>query len=236
MSLLSSRTEEESRVIPFFLDVLRYPLTKSGIPILIVGVILLLASNFASILPLIGLFALLFIFAYLSGLYFELIHLSATGQDEIYCFPDLSDMIEDIVRPGFQVLGVFLISFAPLIAFAIWGDEASLYYGEIELGLTAWAAFYFPMAMLATVLFGTIRGALPHVVLPAIFRSGPLYLVAIILTFGLACAQLFVPEVLSSSIWIGSIVTALVSMFTLMASARTLGLLYLRREEELAWF
>lgn len=226
---------DEEPDIPFALDILTYPFHKSGYPLFFVGAILILLSNFATVMPVVGGFASIFIFAYLSGLFFELLNLSATDQEELYTFPDLSDAWEDIALPAIKVVGVVAISFLPLIIWEVNGDAESSSGNVIYYASVAWAALYFPMAMLGTVIFGSLIGASPHIVFPAIFRSGGLYLIVALLVFALIClhtfSSYFLPEGIPSYI-----ISALITMFVMMTTARALGLLYLRREEELGWF
>lgn len=226
--------KEEEDKIPFALDILTYPFHKSGYPLFFVGAILIIISNIVTKAPMGG-FAWIFIFAYLCGLFFELVYLSATDREELYAFPDLTDPLEDIAYPAIKVFGVVAISFLPLICWEIWGDPESEYATAVWYGSVVWAAFYFPMAMLGTVILGSLIGALPHIVFPAIFRSGALYLVAALLVFGLICAETFSQYYLPGGIT-GRILAALIAMFVMMTVARTLGLLYLRREDELGWF
>ncbi len=226
--------KDEEPDIPFALDILTYPFHKSGYPLFFVGAILILISNFASVMPAVGGFATIFIFAYLCGLFFELVNLSATDQEDLYSFPDLSDPWEDIALPAIKVIGVVAISFLPLIVWELRGDAESPNADAIWYASVAWAALYFPMAMLGTVIFGSLIGASPHIVFPAIFRSGSLYIVAALLVFALICLETFSPYFLPEGVS-GYLVSALIVMFVMMTTARTLGLLYLRREDELGW-
>lgn len=226
--------KDEEPEIPFALDILTYPFHKTGYPLFFVGAILIILSNLAFFAPAIGGFAMIFIFAYLSGLFFELVNLSATDQEELYSFPDLSDPWEDIALPAIKVVGVIATSFLPVIALGLWGDPESPNADVIWYASIAWAALYFPMAMLGTVIFGSLIGAMPHIVFPAIFRSGALYLVAALLVFALICLETFSGYFLPRGIS-GHILAALIAMFVIMTTARTLGLLYLLREGELGW-
>ena len=230
---MNENTEETE--IPFALDILTYPFHKSGYPLFFVGAILILLSNFATVMPVVGGFASLFIFAYLCGLFFELLNLSATDQEELYTFPDLSDAWEDIALPAIKVVGVVAISFLPLIVWELSGDAESPNANAIWYSAVAWAALYFPMAMLGTVIFGSLIGASPHIVFPAIFRSGGLYFIVALLVFALICLHTFSGHFLPEGIP-GLIISALITMFVMMTVARALGLLYVRREEELGWF
>ncbi|MEM9283324.1 MAG: hypothetical protein AAGA96_15995 [Verrucomicrobiota bacterium] len=215
---------------------LTYPFTRSGFPIVVVGMLIIIASNYATHLAVVGQVGWILAMIYLSALYFELISLSATDQEELYCFPDLSDFAEDILFPALKVFGAILISLAPLIAWKIWGNPDETYSRTFELIGVAWAALYFPMAMLATVVFGTLMGASPHVVIPAILRSGPLYLVTSGLILGLACAELFSASFLVGPAWLAQIAAAFLVLYILMASARALGLFYILKEDQLQWF
>ncbi len=220
----------------FILDVLSYPFRKGGRNILIVGAILLILSQFGSIFPAVGLFVTLFVFAYLCGLYFELVLLSTDDEGAIYSFPDLNDPLDDILLPTLKVLGVILISFAPLFAWLLWGDESAAYADGVTYGLVAWGIFYFPMAMLATVIVGTSTAGLPHIVLPSIVRSGPLYLLAAALVVGIYLLGASAHQFLSEWPLLTIPITSLLSMYVLMANARTLGLLFQRKEKDLNWF
>ena len=147
----------------FVADVLSYPFRKGGFNMLVVGTILFVISSLVSYSPFLGGTASLFVFAYLCGLYFELVELSSDEDNEFFAFPDISDPIEDIVLPTVKVIGVIIISFLPLIAWIIWGDDSLPLYNETIYALVALGIFYIPMAMLATISLGSLRGAMIHI-------------------------------------------------------------------------
>jgi len=220
----------------YLLDVLNYPFTRSGFPILVVGTLMVLVTNYATYLSAVGYVVWALIRFYLAALYFELINLSATDQENLYCFPDLSDFVDDIVFPAFKVFGVTFISFAPLIVWNLWGEPTHPFSIALELLGIAWAALYFPMAMLATVIFGTLLAASPHVILPVILRGSPLYLVTVALVFALTCTKVFSSYLFIGPAWLSQIAAAFLVIYVLMESARALGLFYVLREGELNWF
>ena len=203
---------------------------------LVVGTILFVISSLVSYSPFLGGTASLFVFAYLCGLYFELVELSSDEDNELFAFPDISDPIEDIVLPTVKVIGVIIISFLPLIAWIIWGDDSLPLYNETIYALVALGIFYIPMAMLATISLGSLRGAMIHIVLPSIFKAGPLYLLAVFLLGAIYTVEAFAFGYLDQWPFVTIPVAAFIAMYALMTNARTLGLLLQRREEELGWY
>lgn len=220
----------------FVADVLSYPFRKGGFNMLVVGTILFVISSLVSYSPFLGGTASLFVFAYLCGLYFELVELSSDEDNELFAFPDISDPIEDIVLPTVKVIGVIIISFLPLIGWIIWGDDSLPFYNETIYALVAWGTFYIPMAMLATITLGSLRGAMIHIVLPSIFKAGPLYLLAAFMLGAIYTAEAFAFGYLDQRPFVTIPAAAFIAMYALMANARTLGLLLQRREEELGWY
>ena len=203
---------------------------------LVVGTILFVISSLVSYSPFLGGTAALFVFAYLCGLYFELVELSSDEDNELFTFPDISDPIEDIVLPTVKVIGVIIISFLPLIAWIIWGDDSLPLYNETIYALVALGIFYIPMAMLATITLGSLRGAMIHIVLPSIFKAGPLYLLVAFMLGAIYTAEAFAFGYLDQWPFVTIPVAAFIAMYALMTNARTLGLLLQRREEELGWY
>ncbi len=224
----------------FILDVLSYPFRRGGRNMLVMGSILFGLLFVVGISPTLGGMASLILMAYFCGIYFELLNLSTDPEGELFCFPDLSDPIEDVLLPFVQVVGVILIAFGPYIAWHFWGGNVEHFspLGPISTSniLLVWGFVYFPMAMLATVLVGSLIGASPHIVLPGIVRSGYLYFIAIILLGAIFDLVETVLTHTTANPLLVIPVTSFLCMYVLMAHARTLGLLYQRREEELGWF
>jgi hypothetical protein len=223
----------------FIRDVLTYPLQRNGRPFLVVGSLILLLGEFIGTLQTLWFASLtssLLIFAYLCGLYYELIEISSHEDDTVHSFPDLTELLDDIAWPTLKVLAVLLLSSWPMWAWYLWGDpEASVssWVVPVLLGL---ATLYFPMAMLATVMHGTLLATSPHIVLPAIFRGGLLYLLAAGLIGGLYAGQWYSSHLLPENPWLAAGVRSVTSMYLLLTNARALGRLYLWKEEKLAWF
>jgi hypothetical protein len=94
---------------------------------------------------------------------------------------------------------------------------------------------YFCMALTGTVIYGGLQGAMPQVVVPAIWRSGGGYALASILLLlvplsfriglGMFAAYGFIA-------WAGAAVCA---SLVLIMQARLIGLVYLQNKERIGW-
>jgi len=216
----------------FFSDVLSYPVRKSGKYILVMGTIISLLADLASIAPLIGGIASWLFFGYFCAIYFQIIQSSAIGGEEAPEFPESTDFMDDLIWPILQTLFVLLVSFGPLIGYAVYAPENP--NGWIVLGLLTFGAFYAPMAIMAIAVLGYVGAISPHIVFPAIFRAGWLYPAAvglIVLLYGLVqTGQRFVGHGI-----LAGLLLEVAAMYCLMANGRALGLIYRKREKELNW-
>jgi hypothetical protein len=132
-----------------------------------------------------------------------------------------------------QIFVVALVSFGPMIGYAVWaGDES---HPLIGFGLMGLGVAYFPMAMLAVVVLGYTGALSPHIVIPAIFRSGGLYWVGVLMLCVLYVGGSVIEDYLSGSLIIGTLLMSLVGSYTLMTNARILGVVYRERQDELGW-
>lgn len=214
-------------------DILTYPFRGGGKYILLIGVILTLAGNLVSIAPLVGGIAGLLLYAYFCAVYFKLIESTSTGGTEAPDYPDISNFFEDVIWPMLQITFILLLSFGP---FAIYAYRAGEEMNPlISGGLLILGIVYFPMALLAAVILGRLSAAGPHVVFPSIFRAGWYYLLAVGILVLIYGAEMACGELLEEFFIIKYLVMAVVSMYAMMANARTLGLVFRDRREELNW-
>lgn len=215
-------------------DILTYAYRGSGKYVLILCVVLSLVAKLAGIAPLVGPIAGLLLSAYFCAIYFQMIQSTATGGKEAPEFPDTANFFEDIIWPMLQVFLVGLVSFGPIIAYLIWaGDGKAM--PLVIYGLLGFGVIYFPMAMLAVVVLGYTGALGPHIVIPAIFRAGWLYWLAVLMLCLLYFAESAIGSALSGLFIIKFIVSAFVGVYTLMTNARILGVVYRERQEELGW-
>ena len=94
---------------------------------------------------------------------------------------------------------------------------------------------YFPMALLGIVNFGGVHGAMPQVVIPAIFRCGPSYMIAGLSLLLVPYSALWIYSAFSQG-GVGAIASAsAICAFFLLAHARLIGRIYLVNRERLGW-
>jgi len=216
-----------------FKDIFTYPVRGGGKYILAIGAILTVGSHLMSFAPLVGGIAGLILFAYFCAMYFKMIESSATGGKEAPEYPDISNFFEDVIWPMLQLVIIGLISFGPLMIYQYEaGMEAQ---APIAAALSIFGAVYSPMAVLAVVVLGRISAISPHVVIPAIFRAGWRYLLAVGLLAVISGLESLSEQFIADLFLIKYLVMAVVGMYCLMANARTLGLIFRDRRDELNW-
>jgi hypothetical protein len=215
-------------------DILTYAYRGSGKYVLAVCIGLSVIASLAQLAPFLGGIASLRIGAYFCAIFFQLIRSTAIGGKEAPEFPETSNLLDDIILPMLQVLAVSAVSFGPALLYVMLAP-VSPYKETIFLGLAGTGVIYFPMAMLSVVVLGYIGALSPHIVLPAILRAGWLYWIAVILLAAVYTAEVILGNLLKGQIILGPLVMAVVTSYTLMTNARTLGVIYREKQEELNW-
>jgi hypothetical protein len=215
-------------------DSLSYPLRGSGKYLLITVAVLSVGADLVSFAPIIGLVAWLLLFGYLCGVYFQIIQSTATGDSEAPLLPDTSNIYEDILSPALQVIAVIVVSFLPaIVATYMWrGDDNGRFIVSI---LHMLGIFYAPMAILGVAVLGFLGASSPHIVIPAIFRCGGLYLLVVGALVGLYFVEGAVSVALGRMFIIRSLVLAVVGAYVMMANGRMLGLMFRCKRDHLNW-
>lgn len=217
----------------FFTDIITYPFRGGGKYILLIGAMLSLGSDLASMAPLVGGIASLLLFGYFCAVYFKIIESSAVGGKEAPEYPELSNLMEDVIWPMLQIVLILLVSFGPLWGYLFAFGEAA--NGGVVLALTCLGILYAPMALLAVVILGYMGALSPHIVIPAVFRAGWLYLAAILLLGAIYGIEACITHFLAGWFIVKFLILAVTSMYCLMANGRALGLIFRDRREELNW-
>lgn len=225
--------QERASLAELARDALTYPIRGSGKWIWLTCAVLSIAADLVMFAPLIGFFAWILISAYFCAIYIDLIQSTATGGKEAPHFPEVSNIMTEVIWPWAQVILVFLLSFSPLIFYPmIFGAPNIL----IEYALIAFGCTYFPMAMLAAVVCGSLRAAGPLRVIPSIFRAGGVYILAVLLLVGVYIAELQLLEMQGGGMIHSALIMAFTGPYVFMANARILGIIWRERREELGWF
>lgn len=213
-------------------DVCTYAIRGNGKWILLIGSVIKVLAIVMSFAPLIGMIANWILFAYFCALYFQIIETTASGSAEASEFPEISHPIDDLLLPMLKVIGVTLAVFSPVVVYLLAMEEP---VPGIVFSLAAGGAIYFPMAMMAVAVLGYLGAMGPQIVLPAILRAGGLYWLAVFLLVMLYMGQSYVEDLLAGSPFLGAVLSAVISMYLLMANGRMLGIIYRERREQMGW-
>lgn len=217
-----------------FLDAISYPIRGSGWIMILIGAIFSVILNLLQLAPLVGIAVALFSAGYFGAFYLDIIGTTMTDRDEVPDWPSFSSFIDDIVSPFIRLAGLVFISFLPALALLFANQKAPWFIFAI-LAAVVYGCFYFPMAVLAAQAFGNLGAALPHIVLPALFRAMPGYLLTVVaLAVGFvvcAVAQDFTADIP----YIGWFITAAIALYSLMFQGRLIGLIYRTGSDKLGW-
>lgn len=219
-----------------FRDALSYPVRSGGWVMLLIGAVFSVIVDFLQMFPLVGLVVAVFGAGFFAGFYLDVVGSTVIGRDAVPDWPEVTEVVDDILLPLLRVIGLVLISFAPAGGVLFAGQErVGDWFWWIFGGAVAAGVAYFPMAVLGSVAYGNLFGALPHVVLPAIVRTLPGYALAVS-GLTLAVAVTTTAEKFGASIpFVGWFVAAVVALYALMMQARLIGLIHREKAEELGW-
>lgn len=217
----------------FFTDVITYPLRGSGKYVLLIGAIISIAADLSSLAPMIGAIAGFFVFCYFCAVYFNIIQSSAVGGKEAPEYPDLSNIMEDVIWPMLQITMILVASLSPFLIYHFATGEAA--NPLVSLTLVGVAITYAPMAILSVSVLGYMGAISPHIIIPSIFRAGWLYVAAVLLVLGIYWLQSKAADFLSGLFIVKFVILSLIGMYCMMANGRALGLIFRQKREELNW-
>ena len=217
------------------LDALGYPLRNGGWIMIVIGAVFAVILDLFQFAPGVGWAVSVFGMGYFGSFYLRIVGTTMTDGDALPDWPDFADFSDDILHPFLRLTGLLLLSFGPVVACVVAVEESAQHYWPVMAGMLLWGCIYFPMAVVASSAFGSLFAALPHIVLPAIFRSLPVYagaVVALVLVFLLSSeAQEFAARLP----YAGWLIAAAVWLYGLMFQARLIGLVYRSKQESLGW-
>lgn len=231
-------------------EVFRYPLRGDGYILLISGAVFYSFIQFILLLAWrvgpFGLGAIILLTwlgtGYLAAYFYKVIQATGQGEDALPDWPGFSSWWDDIAAPTLQLMGICLFCFGPAVAYPILFEyDRSLL---VLWSLVGYGLLYFPMAMLAVVMFDTIAALNPLTVLSAIVKVPREYAVACTVFWGVALCWLLndlvlsavLPVLLSPLPGVTTFLTFLVSLYLMTVEACLLGRIYWTNAERLGWF
>ena len=243
--------EEESigeRKLPWYIDILLYPTSPSGLIHLIIFVVIpLLIAIVRTLMGPLGIAVGLpgFLLNLVIGLYLcwfitECVRDSANGgtrAPEAFATSSLGDMWSQALH----IIGCYLILLGPVGFYHIFTQKTDAIFWL----LLAYGAFFFPMGLLACIMFDSVRGLNPILLVCSIVSTFLQYLglvlliVAIILAFS-ALPSMETDDTQTSpmsnifALIAGGIFYGL-SVYVVLVIAHLIGRFYWRNQEKLNW-
>ncbi len=236
------------RKLPWIIDIFLYPVSKAGLTTLAIIVVIPLLIRIAlswlgefsqqfpplyvlfAVIAIVGFLVRILLYLYLYWYFCECIRDSAAGgvraPETLAYTPGLGDMLWQWLR----ILGCLLVFFAPMLIYYRHTKQTD----TVFWALLGYAVFFFPMGLLAVVMFDSLRGLSPILLIGSIFNTFLPYC-AMVLAF-VSAGFLIVqerPNTRGSPVL--SFIVYCTGIYLAMVVAHLLGWFYHRYEQELKW-
>ncbi|HXI85522.1 MAG TPA: hypothetical protein VNL17_15685 [Verrucomicrobiae bacterium] len=231
---------------PSFAAALAYPFRGGGLFVLGVGTIVIGVIAYG--LPfLYGYVISLIVYGCMLNYLFDVVLTTANGEDKPPGLPDFSDWVDDIFQPILLMISTTVLCFVPSFLYFIgylwhcWYEgwvpdlsEPACAWGVVGLALVS--LYYYPMALLAVVMFNSKRVVSPRVVIPSIARVWRPYLVVCGFMTVIGLTVMVFRVVVTPGSLLEHFGGVALKLWGGMASMRLLGLLYRTHKSRLGWF
>lgn len=251
---LSERTEEipgdYARKFPWLIDIFCYPTSSAGL--LILGIVILGPAIMDLILAALIFFGigvltqliwlvLLIVFFFIritlwlyGYWYFSVcIEESARGKTrapEILTM-DTDDNVFGLFVNMLRLVCCLLICMGPSLVY--WWNTKEI--NEILWILLAVGVFFLPMTLLRVVMYDSLAGLNPFIIVWSIFKLFPRYCLVLLFFYLPMVLFVFMARWVPKDLWGGRFILKAANMYLLLVSAHVLGWFYYRNEERLAW-
>lgn len=212
-----------------------YPFRGTGKFLFITGVLSYAVCDFVASVSLFGFILIFLMGCYVFAYMMRIITATAGGDDSPPDWPDFTSFWDTIFRPFLFMFGAVAMIHLPVILWWIYSEQFG--WDPVSIALVAVGLAYFPMGLVGMAMFDSFKGFSPHIVLPAVLRVLPAYLVSLTALVGLYLLQALMQTYLHVDIpFVASLVEGTVSIYFLMVEMNILGLIYFCNEERLGWF
>jgi hypothetical protein len=196
---------------------------------------LLLLQLIARVVPLAGLLLGALLIGYLAMYALRNVAAAANGDREPPGWPDIRGP-DDVIGPLLQVLGSFALCLGPLAGYHVYLWIANVPgLPAVTYVLLIAGVLYLPMGLLGVALHDSLRGLSPLLVLPAILRVLPAYLVALA-AIAAACGLVYPLWYLFQIPLAGAVLDAAFCVYWLTVVTYVIGCIYHGYRERLNWF
>ncbi len=240
-SKLQETESATERKLPWLIDIFLYPTSTAGLVNLAFFVGVQLVLSFLRFLPFLGF--LFFIVSILIGFYMfwyitECVRDSAAGRiraPEAFATSGLGEMYTQWLH----IVGCYLVFFGPVGFYFFWFQRMDILFWL----LLAYGIFFFPMGLLACVMFDSIRGLNPVLLLGSIFStfiqySGLVFLVATIVIIVVFFAHIQGTEKMGQNLVSRMFLMILLEgivLYSTFVVAHLLGRFYFKYQDKLNW-
>jgi len=226
------------RKLPWIIDIFLYPISVPGlvtlgiiifIPLLI-DVVEALFGTFVCFVWVIGFFIRIVIGLYMYWYIAECIRDSAHGglraPETLGNAPGLGDMLWQ----ARHIIGCLFIFVGPVGFYFLYAKRTDVIFWS----LLSYAVFFFPMSLLSVIMFDSLRGLNPILLIGSIFSTFLPYcaMIGVFVLAGFLIAQK-TPDTRGSPLF--AFINHCVGIYLLMVVAHLLGWFYHQYEEELDW-
>ena len=237
-SKLQETESVTERKLPWLIDIFLYPTSTAGLVNLAFFVGAQLVLSFLRFLPFVGFIMSVLIGFYLFWYITECVRDSAAGRiraPEAFATSSLGEMYSQWLH----IVGCYLIFFGPVGFYFLWFQRTDVLFWL----LLAYGIFFFPMGLLACVMFDSIRGLNPVLLFSSIFStfiqySGLVLLVAcIILAAGtiIGIAETEGVRQFSIAMLVLEGIFSLFILYIVFVVAHLLGRFYFKYRDKLNW-
>jgi len=223
------------RKLPWLIDILLYPLSIPGLLTMVVIVLGQLLAVFLQICCL-GSILQIIITLYTYWYFCTCIRDSALGglraPETIGNMPSLGEMLWQCLR--LLACGTFL--FAPMIFYLSWlsisdtKKDAAIFFSLLALGI-----FFFPMGILAVVMFDSVRGLNPMLIVQSIIGTFFQYFGLVLFIYCLGIIYTLILSVGPQWGITAYIFSNIIFIWMLLIAGHLLGRFYWRYENKLNW-
>ena len=210
------------------MDALGYPVRGSGRILLVIGTVMAATLGFVSGFSVFGSIASLLGLCYFNAYYHSIVESTVSWQEDPPDWPDVSDLAGEILMPMIRTVGVFLLSFLPLIGCAVLARKmgVEIWSSPFVWLALVWGVLYFPMAIVDVIVCNELSRALPQHVIPKIRRAMPGYLLLAGLLLAGVMLSGFAEVFLKRIPIVGGLLSAAAGLYFAMAQARLAWIFY----------
>jgi ribosomal protein S27E len=224
------------RKLPWFIDMFLYPISAPGlmnlgifigVP-LVIQIVRLLLGPFGLVLALPSFIINILIGLYICWYFAECVRDSTGGgtrAPEAFATAGIGDMYHQ----SLHLVGCYLIFAGPVGFYFLHTNRTDAIYWS----LLAYAVFFFPMGLLSVVMFGSLHGLNPIILIGSIFSTFFPYC-GLVLVFGaIVLLTQTIPQTQTRT-WI-TFVSGFIFLYIMLVIAHLLGRFYWRYQEKLNW-